>query len=234
MPMALRPLHAVRYTCLALVCLSVTSCDPRPSADTRMCNALLTGDTNYIRRFLTLGGDVNQTVQYTQSRREYAPLLDLALGAGQLATVDFLLRNQANPNQRDSAGDTPLRWAIGRVRGSVPLEARLRAFEMLLETGADPNLSVSKEAGHTPLLEAALLGQTDMVRVLLAAGIDVKSTNASGQSGLHLAGNPEVARILIAAGADRSARTLSGASPADTAARLGHLDVLAVLTNRNE
>lgn len=60
--------------------------------------------------------------------------------------------------------------------------------------------------GHTPLISAVLWGHKDIVRMLLAAGADVKkATSKYVWSPLHCAcaaENLEMAQILVAAGAD--------------------------------
>jgi len=192
---------------------------------------LQASDTNYLQQHVTSGGDVNRSIRYSRSVLRTAPLLDVAVEYGQLSAVDFLFKKGADPNRRDSAGFTPLSWAIGRIGNEVPHETELQIFKMLLKAGADPNSQVSKESGYTSLLDASSLGQSEMVSILLAAGVDVKATDSTGQSALHLAGNAKVARLLITAGADPEARTISGATPVDTAAEFAHSDVLAVLTN---
>lgn len=49
---------------------------------------------------------------------------------------------------------------------------------MLLE--GEPNLQAKDASGRTPLTLAALLGQDDVISMLLNKGADVNSTNSSG------------------------------------------------------
>jgi len=62
--------------------------------------------------------------------------------SGAAEAVDLLLQHGANPNARDSSGDTPLHYAACNTPS-------LRVFQLLLEHKADPN--VRNNDGKTPL-----------------------------------------------------------------------------------
>lgn len=77
---------------------------------------------------------------------------------------------------------------------------------MLLENGADPN-AVSGDRGNTPVMDAASTGQTELVRLLLAAGADPDVRSKSGQTGLMMAvgeGYAQISSLFIEAGCDLS------------------------------
>lgn len=223
---------------LALVCLAIVAIvffalvfrDKRPVGDRRLCDALETGNTNYLQQYVNSGGNVNSPINFYRFESGNGPLLDIAIFNGQLGTVDFLLKRGANPNQRDSRTRTPLGWAIGASRTEVPHETRVQICKRLLQGGADPNLKVSSQEGYTPLHDAAFGGESEMVSLLLAAGANVNATNYEGLTALNFAANVKVARLLIAAGADRTAH-VGGETPAESAIRFGHISALAVLTN---
>src|SRR5262245_18779472 len=84
----------------------------RTRADLKLCEALESGNTNFLQNYFVSGGNPNRTVQYGPKEPFTAPLLDLAIRRGQLETVDFLLEKGADPNLRDWHGHTPLEWAI--------------------------------------------------------------------------------------------------------------------------
>jgi serine/threonine-protein phosphatase 6 regulatory ankyrin repeat subunit B len=212
------------------LCFVLASCDFRASTDRRLYDALKTGDTNYLQQYLSLGGEIDRPVRLAGSRIESAPLIDIAIEYGQTGALGFLLRRGANPNRRDSAGDTPLIWAVGRSQAGVAHKSRVENVRVLTQAGADPNLKSGAQSGWTPLIWAAELGDTEMVKILLASGARIDATNDEGLAALNFAANAEVARLLIAAGADFTAQ-VGGETPAQSAIRRGHFDTLTLLTN---
>src|SRR5579859_3830257 len=87
--------------------VAATSCDNRAHADRMLCAALQTGDTDYLQKYLSLGGEIDRPVRLAGDRIESAPLIDVAVEYGQTNAIGFLLRRGANPNRKDSGGDTP-------------------------------------------------------------------------------------------------------------------------------
>jgi ankyrin repeat protein len=158
-----------------------------------------------------------------------APLLDVTIEYGQEKTLGFLLRRGADPNRRDSLGDTPLIWDIKKSQARTD-QIQVHIIETLIAAGADSNLRSGLDPGWTPIIWASMLGETKIVTSLLRGGADINATDREGQRALNYARNADVARFLIAAGADPKLRG-SGETPEETAVRLGHFDVLAVLTN---
>jgi len=221
----------------AIILFAVVHRDRRP----RIYFAVESGDTNSIAQYLALGSNVNDAVVCYVYGHRFAPLLGIAARSGQPNAVDFLLRNGANPNLPDSSGDAPLICAIRRGQNEVDL----RTMQLLLRAGANPDVRSSSRYGWTPLIHAAVLRCTDMIRILVAAGADVNATDADGATPLHYADNAEVAQCLIAAGANRNASftyvtpadqdhpfpVTNTVTPADSAVRDKRFDVLAVLTN---
>ena len=84
-----------------------------------------------------------------------------------------------------------------------------------------------------PVADAAMHGDAEAVRALLADGADVNAAHGDGMTGLHwvaLNGSAEIARLLIGAGAALEAGTRLGAhTPLHVAARAGHGEVVEIL-----
>ena len=82
------------------------------------------------------------------------------------------------------------------------------------------------------LLNAALAGDPDEVRRLLAAGTAPDSTNEEGQTALHLAaatGQPKLTKFLIDRGADLQKKDSDGKTPLYYAKKNYHPQTTAVL-----
>lgn len=219
-----------RIVSVAALCFVLASCDLRSSTDRRLYDALKDGDTNHLQQYLSFGGEIDRPVRLAGDRIESAPLIDVAVEYGQTNVLGFLLRRGANPNRKDSGGDTPLVWAVGRSQAGVAHDARLETVRALIMAGADPNLKSGAQSGWTPLIWAAELGEPEMVKALLASGARVDATNDEGLTALNFAANAEVARLLIAAGANPTAQA-GGETPAQSAIRRGRFDTLTLLTN---
>jgi ankyrin repeat protein len=102
-------------------------------------------------------------------------------------------------NGSASDGTTPLHWA---VHDNDAAEVR-----RLIAAGA--NVNAKNDFGATPMSEAATVGNTAIIKMLLDAKADPDSPFADGQTALMVVArstNVEAARLLIAAGANVNAK----------------------------
>jgi uncharacterized protein len=85
-------------------------------------------------------------------------------------------------------------------------------------------IAAAREAGYdtvdrdanTLLHEAAVVGDVEFARHLLASGLGASTVNNRGETALHTAirnGQPEVAAILLESGCDANAADYQGMSP---------------------
>ena len=114
------------------------------------------------------------------------------------ATLERLIGQGADPNQRNDAGATALMWAaldLEKTRVLVAHGADVNAksddartplmvaagrpggapiVKLLLDHGANPNPTSNPGAASSPLLEASLAGDADSMQALLDHGADFK------------------------------------------------------------
>lgn len=130
--------------------------------------------------------------------------------------IQQLLAAGANPNERDSVGDSSLHLLI---KSSSPgwFPGHINSLRGLLAAGTDPN--ARDASGETPL---HWVRNGFDVELLVRAGSDPNVASPSGDTPLHHAahrGKSMVVRALMAAGADPKAENNDGATPADVAAQ---------------
>lgn len=85
-------------------------------------------------------------------------------------------------------------------------------MKYLLKSGADLTYRY-EEDGTTPLHQAALLGDIDILQALLQAGASVDDEDRAGATALHYAAKRQVVAALITAGADVDHEDHAGRTP---------------------
>lgn len=135
---------------------------------------------------------------------------------------DFIKRNN-DINRKSWDGYSSLAYAamIGDING----------LKMLITSGIDLN-TPNTNTTQNPLLRAAINGQLEALKILLAAKADISIRNKKGgtllMSAIHNR-RKEVVKILLAAKADISAVDNNGFSALHYAAQDGHLDIVKIL-----
>jgi ankyrin repeat protein len=169
----------------------------------------------------------------------WTALMDACL-EGRPRIVDFLVKRGADVNLSQVKFGTPLMIASGvwivrrRVeniekrglpesRKAQQLAAPLAMVRTLVEAGALVN--ARRSDGRTALMNAAMMGWTDVVRFLLANGADVRLRDTQDRSAIDYVSplrSPEIEKFLAAAGAPpRSGK--SGRLVCDAQLRLAEL-----------
>lgn len=172
--------------------------------------AAYNGHPDVVRLLLDHGADPNLAGENTPP-----PLYGATISTRAKAeAIRLLLDKDAQVNQGDRDGYTPLYWASET--------GKTEAVQWLLEKGADPNLTDSM--GTPPLQRAAVYGHTEIVRLLLEKGANPNQTNRHGNSPLSGAafnGHTAIVQLLLEKGADPALLSPSqqfyfkAASPAD-------------------
>ena len=97
-------------------------------------------------------------------------------------------------------------------------KGNLEAIKQQLAAGKDTDAK-APSIGLTPLMAAALTGQSDAAGLLLARGAKPNIGNNEGSTALHMAaflGHVEIVKSLLAKGADLNARNDRSETPLDT------------------
>jgi ankyrin repeat protein len=190
----------------------------------------------------------------TMSKGKLGQDLFLAIDHRDLAGVQALLKNGADPDSRNGLELTPLDIAAASHQLDVmkallaagakadaestygtPLSfacatAHLEGVQMLLGLGADVN--AARTDGMTALMMASNSGHPGVVGELLKAKADVNAVDVNDSSALMLAargGNEPVVGELIAAGATIDRADLDGQTPLMAAAMTGRANIVGML-----
>ncbi|XP_066902827.1 ankyrin-3 isoform X2 [Halyomorpha halys] len=106
-----------------------------------------------------------------------------------------------------------------------------------MQSAGAGNMDKQDHRGNTPLHDAAFAGQSDTVRTLLKTGSSSNQRNLEGETPLHLAAegkHKDVVKILLDSGADPALQDNNGATPCLVAASTGAMEVMELLTRRDE
>jgi len=143
--------------------------------------------------------------------------LHWAAEKGHKPVVQLLIESGASVDSKNRRGETPVDLAIKRGYRDI--------IELLTSKGADVTLHL-----------AALRGDLEKVRSLIAEGTDVNDEDAEGHTAFHMAagrGHINVVRFLLAKGADPDSRErVSGATPLNLAVEMGQKDMAELLLSR--
>ena len=98
-----------------------------------------------------------------------------------------------------------------------------------------PMQKTTTENGRPLILDAALRGQADAIRQLIASGADMASRDDEGNTAVALAaaaGQVSALNVLLSAGADADAKNKAGETPLMLAAAKGHSDIVERLLEK--
>lgn len=149
---------------VTLLLASGADINQRDSAGrTLLASSAFAGKTNVVQMLLERGVDPNPSDHYGTT-----PLM-FAAEKGHVDAVEWLLLRGADPNRHNFEGDTALLLAANK---------HTAVGKLLLQHGADPNC-ISRQ-GKTALLAAALGGNIQMLRALLAHQADANVYDIEG------------------------------------------------------
>jgi ankyrin repeat protein len=238
-----------------------------PTADggmTALLFAIRDGNVDMMRLLLDHGADLAQG-----SGNHTTPLI-IALLNGQVGIASELLEKGADPNAADDYHRAALFAAIDLRNfnhdkyGDLPTDGRdpLDVIKALLKKGADPNLRTNTVPvhglmqfdaswvnfdGETPFVRAALSGDIEVMRLLLANGADANIATTQGTTALMAASGinwipaqtfshseadyVEAVKLCVERGADVNASNSLGLTAMHGAANRGWVSVMQILAD---
>ena len=146
-----------------------------------------------------------------------------AVSEGNDEAVQLFLRAGFSPDARDRNGVPVVSLAIRGRHSSI--------MKTLLERGADVNVA-SEDRGDTPLMEAAVRGEPEILDLLIESDADLNVVNKNRQTALMLAigeSYTHIARRLIEAGATDVGPDELGMTALKYAQLFHHDEIVALL-----
>ena len=198
------------------------------AGQTALMVAAYRGDVEILRVLLVAGAAKQDSSGFGTDGRT---LLMTAAVSGVPSVVEDVLKNHRDVNAQDKQGRTALMEAVGQYHfgPESPEIHRAEVVRLLLQAGADPNLS--DENGNTALIETAW--DADAALLLIRAGSNLNAQNNKGITPLMNCAGPEVVRVLLAHGADRSIRDADGQTALESAKERGMKDKVAALSTKD-
>ena len=199
------------------------------------------GYSDVVLQLIAQGADVNQPDGLGNTA------LAIAVRHDDAAMVDLLLKRQADPRIRNRKKKTAI--DLARARGDRKVVSAFARNGFRLNQDEQRTLAVDikafeksiKKSGDTlykgwPILSiASLLGETEIVKQLLAKKVDVNARDNLANTALHRAssrGQTEVMKMLFAAGARVDISNQDGETPLYQAARGGHVNAVRSLLDK--
>jgi ankyrin repeat protein len=201
---------------------------PDAKVDKDLGAAVESGNLRDLTKALEQGANPNATFRTSDGELTalmIASIINFTEGARRL------IAKGAKVNATTKRKETALHFAA--IHGAA------NVAEVLLESGANPNAADKDKV--TPLIAASggtLAGPAPPLRainavsVLLNAGAPINTTDASGQTALHIAvghGRADLAEFLISQGADINKADKNGETPLILASNLDHSECVSLL-----
>lgn len=199
-----------------------------PDADglTPLMLAAAKGNAQIIGVLLGRGASANATARNGETS------LMLAAAKGNYDAAQLLIGGGAHINAANNAGMTPLFLAVsGNSIKNYPNNHHFAVAKLLIDKGAAVN-AAEKQHAQSPLMMAAVQGDAEMVKLLVAAKADVKQQSAIGFTPLMYAvleGNKACVEILLKSGSDARHQSKNGTTPLQLAERLKTPEIAALL-----
>lgn len=197
---------------------------------TPLLAASLKGKLEIVKLLIRKGAFVNE-----KTNDKGWTSLHYASRYGHIETVRYLLNKGANKELKTSDGYTPLDFAKEKEHIeiiSILTNWKTKNNKSPLYDSSNDNYSSSKDNNDSPLHDAALEGNLDTVKELIANGLDLNAKNKFGNTPLHyasIAGHLKIVKYLLSNGAN-NIKSNSGKTPLDFAREKEYVEIVSALT----
>ena len=214
----------------------VSAKDFNETASQLLLNAVKNNDLEQVKQAFVMGADPN----YLQSRSD-APFNRAIRNAKSTAIVQCFIDNGVDVNFKAEGNGT-----YPSALASAFSERRLDIMELLLNAGADPNLSFDAEIvkdhkiydihGVTIAFWAVRSDEPiylNILKLLIEKGANVNKADSMGNTPLIEAceqGKIESVKILLANGANPNQANIKAEKPLDLAIKSGNKEIIDILT----
>ena len=196
--------------------------EQQQAADKVLREAVIANDVDKVVQAIAQGGRMFHT------DADGMQPIHLASKEGQMEALKTLLSLGADVEAQASSdkGSRPLDLACEHKRPRI-------AIHLIQVAKAD--IHAADKTGNRPLNRAAIKGELQIIKALLAAGADIECVGVWGWHPLHhAAGNLQVlaTQLLLQRGADLEAENTNGETPLHIAAEYGAAAVIELLITK--
>jgi len=185
--------------------------------------AIMERKFDFVKVLIEKGADIND-----QTNDLWTPLYLATSSTWRNDSIaEYLINKGANIEIGAKYGFTPIFNTV-----SYSNEPNYYIFKLLIDSGANIDISCPKCCNQTLFIRCCYWGTTDMINLLLEKGIDINQVDCKGRNGLTLAimeGNNNIVEYLLEEGINKNQVDNRGYKPLDYAKNSGRKEIIQMI-----